>query len=325
MAWLNYSGHTASQFPMDIHGGGSISPHLVQPHNQWADIFKTLAPAIKDYMDKRKADQIANEVLNMQNPPRAAAVDQYGATYDPALAKSQGLDSATDPMATAPATGGQQQYKAQALFKAYQDQQDKDKEDSVKQYWQNKVMEAHANQLQANADAPDNRVEITLPDGRKAMVTGNEAAQYMRPRAAQQDSMEKIDKDVIAYTGHHLSDLINSTDARNTPDGGAIITLADGKTKVPVTADALQHIRDRYARLQQFSGAQAFQDRQQQQGELPAPDLPPVTEPAPTLAPALPSTTGKQLDAGTAKAILLEAGGDKDKARQIARERGYSF
>jgi len=34
---------------------------------------------------------------------------------------------------------------------------------------------------------------------------------------------------------------------------------------------------------------------------------------------------GKQLDAQTAAAILQEAGGDKNKARQIAKQRGYSF
>ncbi len=34
---------------------------------------------------------------------------------------------------------------------------------------------------------------------------------------------------------------------------------------------------------------------------------------------------GGTLDAATARAILTEAGGDRDKARQIARQRGYSF
>ena len=37
----------------------------------------------------------------------------------------------------------------------------------------------------------------------------------------------------------------------------------------------------------------------------------------------MPST--KQLDANTARNILQEAGGDKNKAREIARKRGYSF
>ncbi len=34
---------------------------------------------------------------------------------------------------------------------------------------------------------------------------------------------------------------------------------------------------------------------------------------------------GKSLDAGTAKAILQEAGGDKEKARTIAKQRGFKF
>jgi hypothetical protein len=42
-------------------------------------------------------------------------------------------------------------------------------------------------------------------------------------------------------------------------------------------------------------------------------------------APAGAKGGGKSLDKATAAAILQEAGGDKQKARQLARERGYSF
>lgn len=38
-----------------------------------------------------------------------------------------------------------------------------------------------------------------------------------------------------------------------------------------------------------------------------------------------PVAAGTPLDAATAKQILIEAGGDRDKAREIARQRGYSF
>jgi len=38
-----------------------------------------------------------------------------------------------------------------------------------------------------------------------------------------------------------------------------------------------------------------------------------------------PVAAGTPLDAATAKQILIEAGGDKDRARQIAQQRGYSF
>lgn len=39
----------------------------------------------------------------------------------------------------------------------------------------------------------------------------------------------------------------------------------------------------------------------------------------------LPSPQGGRLDTATAQQLLKEAGGDKNKARQLARERGYSF
>lgn len=46
-----------------------------------------------------------------------------------------------------------------------------------------------------------------------------------------------------------------------------------------------------------------------------------MPEPAPVAAQA----AGKPLDATTAKAILQEVGGDKQKARQLAKQRGYTF
>lgn len=42
-------------------------------------------------------------------------------------------------------------------------------------------------------------------------------------------------------------------------------------------------------------------------------------------APAPAPSTGKTLDQATASQILKEAGGDKNKAREIARQRGYAF
>lgn len=45
----------------------------------------------------------------------------------------------------------------------------------------------------------------------------------------------------------------------------------------------------------------------------------------PTASAAPKNGGGKQLDAATAKSILAEAGGDKDRARQIAKSRNYKF
>lgn len=46
---------------------------------------------------------------------------------------------------------------------------------------------------------------------------------------------------------------------------------------------------------------------------------------SPDARPADTSTGGKQLDEQTAKDILNEAGGDNEAARQLARDRGYTF
>lgn len=51
--------------------------------------------------------------------------------------------------------------------------------------------------------------------------------------------------------------------------------------------------------------------------------LPPLT--APEVPASARAAGGKQLDAATAKAILDEVGGDKNQARELARQRGYTF
>jgi hypothetical protein len=44
-----------------------------------------------------------------------------------------------------------------------------------------------------------------------------------------------------------------------------------------------------------------------------------------TMPAAQPAAAGKPLDAATAKQLLREAGGDKNKARELAKARGYTF
>lgn len=293
MAWLQYSGKNPSEFDYTIHGGGGISSDLLKRRRTWqddlADIVKTVAPQIKDYLQSRKSDQIANQLMNMEQPPRAQAVDQSGATFDPALAARQGLNATSDPAATSPFTGGAQGMKLQNAYQAYLDKQQEDQTKAAQEEQNSRWKEAQITHINAPQEG---RYPVTLPDGNTVMVTGNEAAQYYKPRANQNvDSIEKIDKDAQAWTGHHLHELINSTDARNNPDGSAVITLADGKTKATLTADALNSIRGRYARLQNGQGVQtnpgmtAFENaRQQAQTTLPSPDLPPVTEPDSTPA-----------------------------------------
>jgi hypothetical protein len=257
-----------------IHGGGSISPYLVQPPvNQWLVALNQISPEIRDYIRRKKSDEIANQLMNMEQPPRAQAIG-----YD------QGAP------ATQPFTGGAAQFKLRNLYQDYIDKQQEDQVKSAQEERKARLDEANIARLNAPGDP---RYSVQLPDGRTVNVTGNEAAQYYRPRAnqANADSIEKIDQDAHAWTGHRLHELINSTDARNNPDGSATITLADGKTTATLTADALRNIRERYARLQGGQSNPALQAFQQaQQTPLPAPDLPPVTAPEPTSAPPLPQT-----------------------------------
>lgn len=159
MAWLpTPTGRTAAEYPLDIHGGNNIPSYLLNRRNPYSEAIKAIAPALKEYLAQKRADEIANQYLNMENPPRAEAVDQYGATYDPQLALSQGLNSPTEPRATPPNTGGADAYKAHALYRSYLDKQSADQSQSTNDYWKNKVLEAQANKYEADANAPDPRL-----------------------------------------------------------------------------------------------------------------------------------------------------------------------
>lgn len=68
-----------------------------------------------------------------------------------------------------------------------------------------------------------------------------------------------------------------------------------------------------------FKGADVYKGAT----SIPAPVQPKING-TPFAEPDLP-VPEKPLDPGTAKAILQEAGGDKNKARELARQRGYSF
>jgi len=301
MAWLNPGGRTAAEFPLSVQGHGTIPAYLLHPQNQVADLIAKVAPALKAYLDKKRNDEIANEVMNMETPPRAEAVDS----------SLQGVP------ATAPATGGADQFKARQMYQTILDKQQADQSQSTSEYWKNKVMEAQANRYQADAETPDSHVPrypVTLPDGSTVYVTGNEAARYNRPTRGATVKPDPWENAIPVARGRLDEKGQFTNQYTGAESGDQVKLLTPGGYQMVVPWSAYQ------ARSQRFSGAKAFQDRQSQATELPPPDLPALEEQQPTTPPA-----GKTLDAGTAKAILAEAGGDKEKARQIARERGYSF
>lgn len=263
MAWLpTPTGRTAAEYPLDIHGGNNISSYLLNRPNPYAEAIKQIAPALKEYLAQKRADEIANQYLNMEQPPRAAAIDP--SAYDPQLALRQGLNSQTAPQATAPNTGGERAYKADVLYRSLLNEQQDRAQKTASAHWQDVYHQAQANKLNADAAAPDDRIEITLPDGRIAKVTPNEAAQYLKPghSAAQHDPWENA----MAV-------------GRGEMDGDKFVGKNDGKMVKLVTPNGYSMVVpwESYQSRQPKGNAGAELYRSKVQGQQPPlqePDLP---------------------------------------------------
>lgn len=292
-----------------ISGGGGISPALLRPPpNQWEELFKTVAPLVRDYIQKKKSDAIANQLQNMYAPPRAEAVDQYGATYDPALAARQGLIG-PEPRATMPFTGGADQFKVAEMYrKQMESEEDRD-------------LNRRAKWAQINARG-ESRVPVEI-EGQTYHVTPNEALRHfdrVRTSTGKTDPATKFNKDVESDYGLTAEDIsgIGATDidfydasgnvltqekVNEKPEDAWVMGKAGDKT-VRVPYQDWVKLGTRWKNLPNRTSNPAVQSYQEIQKQ---------------------SSQGKQLDQATAKAILDEAGGDKEKARQIARERGFFF
>jgi hypothetical protein len=267
MAWLNPGGRTAAEFPLSVQGHGTIPAYLLHPQNQVADLIAKVAPALKAYLDKKRNDEIANEVMNMETPPRAEAVD-------PSL---QGAP------ATAPTTGGADQFKARQMYQTILDKQQADQSQSTTEYWKNKVMEAQANRYQADAETPDShlpRYPVTLPDGSTVYVTGNEAARYNRPTRGTTVKPDAWENMIPTARGEY--DTTNNKFTGKNDGSYVQLQSPSGRTVYVPWASYQGHTQQ-----QRFSGAKAFQDRQAQTTELPQPDLPALEQQQPSSAPEL--------------------------------------
>jgi hypothetical protein len=186
--WLPpQSGRTAAEFPMEIHGGGSISPYLLQPRNQWAELIEKMAPALKEYLNRRKNDEIANSLLASENARRAEPVMNNG-QY---VSGGPGMDAAgvADHNASlgytgtydAPQLGG-----TYALFLARQQKamDDQRQEDAMKGSDWEQMHRMRELQMWKMTQPDDNRVpryKRTLSDGSVVEVTGGEALRADRP------------------------------------------------------------------------------------------------------------------------------------------------
>jgi hypothetical protein len=163
-------------------------------------------------------------------------------------------------------------------------------------YWQNLWKKSQIGRNDREANAPDNRVEITLPDGRNIWVTPNEAAQWYKPRADSKAADEwSMNRAVARGKLDEKGEFTNDYSEAATGDMTKVLT-PDGKTLVVPWSE--------------------YERRTNRQKPVPA---------RPLIESGGKPEVGKPLDQATAKAILAEAGGDKEKARELARQRGYSF
>jgi hypothetical protein len=161
-----------------ISGGGGVSSALLRPiPNQWLEALNQVAPVIREYIQKKKSDEIANQLMNMQQPPRAEAVDY-----------PQGIP-ATDPF-----TGGADQMQVNQAYQAYLDKQQEEAQ-------QSRLTEAKIKNLNEPGRNGVQRYPVRLPDGRSIDVTGNEALRHYS-RSIKKDDLA----DVEAISGKKWSE-----------------------------------------------------------------------------------------------------------------------
>lgn len=175
--WLQYSGHTPAELTSgtQIHGG-NLPASLLQRRPGWEDVIKSLPPVIRDYLQKKRTDDIANLMRNMEQPPRAESVD-------PSL---QGAP------ATRPFRGGSEGLKLNDLYQEHLDQ-------AAKQEQEGRLREARISRL----TAPDSVMSDDPAEQRRQAAEQRREAQF---QSGQADNWTKLDKDIFATSGHHLGD-----------------------------------------------------------------------------------------------------------------------
>lgn len=268
-SWLNFTGRTAADFPMDIHGGGSIPAYLLHPHNAIADAFSTLAPALKDYLEKKKNDEIANQLMNMESAKRAEPVMNNGqyVSGGPGMDASGVADFNTSlgfpGTSKTPDRGGTAGYKMQKLYQDYlNNQPDTATDDLNYQILWNK---AHPD------EAPD---ETGMTPYQREQTRLREMEIQRKTQHQNQSPIPMYSRAIARGRLSNKGEFDNNYAEAATGDMAQVRT-PDGKTLlVPWSA---------YQQSQQFSGAKAFQDRQSQMTE---PDLPPI---GPSTVPNVPN------------------------------------
>lgn len=165
MSWLNYEGKTPAELTAGARIDVGAMPHIQPRQNQWAEALKQIAPAVMAYLKQRKNDEIANQVQNMMQPPRAESVD-------PSL---QGAP------ATRPQTGGVDAMQAQQMYQKLQDQQAANTPDTAMNDLQYQHLYRQTYPEQFPQSSPKGKYAVQGPDGQTYYVTGNAALRASQP------------------------------------------------------------------------------------------------------------------------------------------------
>lgn len=147
-----------------ISGGGGISSSLLQqPPNQWLEALKQVAPAITNYIQKKKSDDIANQLLRDTGAPQ-----QY---------QDRGAI-------------GLQAWNQLHQFRENQPDTAMDDLDYQIKYRQANPEEFPDQPYYGRGGNP--RYPVQLPDGRTVYVTGNEALDYYNGAAGGQRKPDRM-------------------------------------------------------------------------------------------------------------------------------------
>jgi len=143
---------------------------------------------------------------------------------------------------------------------------------------------------------------VTLPDGTKVLQTGpNRSSLIKPPKVAPPPDVTANQKSIQEQIAVTMRDIAKNKEVMNRSG-------VDDDTKARAARAA-------------FIASQQLADLQNKR-QIGSTNWMQAIPPAPTAAP---TAAPKQIDSETARALLAEAGGDKQKARELARQRGYSF
>jgi hypothetical protein len=304
--WLQNSGRTAADFPMDVHSSGFIHNGLLQPTpNLGVDLAKTIAPALANYMQQKKNDEIANQLLALQSAQKATPVlDQNGqpinaggGPMNAAAVSSFNTSLGFPGTAKTPDRGGTAGYRMQKMYQDFLNEQPDtatDDENFLKLYRSNHPEEFP----QPSPHGPE---YVDTPYGR---MTAQQWADHQwkenNPpvKAHPWDGSSPLARGKLDSTGEFTNQY---TGAGN----GDMVQLhmPDGKVLVVPFADYQNYLQKKKTPP---IGAQMFQSRQQD--SLPSPDLPPVTDSQAAIQPSQPSSNATPKPASKADYDALPSG-----------------